>query len=197
MRGVFPRNRRRAESGPAHAGLCNCAIPQSRSLGAGKRTQLTGAAGREAPPENRWRDPHTPMPISRRLEVAEAFVAWLQAQPPADRCPVTGDRRLEDPRFLALAEVAFHDVVGLLCANDTARASRAMPRFQALTRALATMPGAPPMGPPRTRLRLTVAAIVALGLGDEPLSAIAERFLRPFVTRFDFRTGRPRSDAPA
>lgn len=133
------------------------------------------------------------MAISRRLEVAEAFVAWLQAQSPADRFPATGDRRLEDPRLLALAEVAFHDIVGLLCADDTARASRAMSRFQALTRALTTMPGAPPMGPQRTRLRLTVAAIVALGLGDERLTAIAERFLRPYRPRFDFRTGRPRS----
>lgn len=127
-----------------------------------------------------------------RLDVAEAFLRWLPAQPwtPSD-CELCARRRLTDPRLHAVAELAFHDVVSLLPGSSPLEARRAAQRLHGLVRALGTMPTGPPPGPERTRLRITLLAIVALDVPNERLHNLAMRFLQPYWTRFDFITGRP------
>lgn len=130
--------------------------------------------------------------IHARLDVADAFLRWLSAHPPT---PSEGEhcdrRRLTDPRLHAVAEIAFHDVVTMLPCDSPLESLRAARRLDGLVRALGTMPNAPPPGPERARLRITLLAIVALDVPNERLHDLAMRFLRPYWTRFDFKTGRP------
>lgn len=132
------------------------------------------------------------MKIHARLDVADAFLRWLPSQSPA---PSDGEhcdrRRLTDPRLHAVAEIAFHDVVSLLPCDSPLESHRAARRLDGLVRALGTVPNAPPPGPERARLRITLLAIVALDVPNERLHNLAMRFLRPYWTRFDFMTGRP------